>query len=336
MNKLNIDVKQFHFNKVAPANVNEDKLVVEKHRIDTPVGITTYYHEFIKKWTINKNTADAKLDKFEDSLSNLKIRLSFDIDYFEDEGIVLKDYEEYNRNLYINGKLQRKVYELLGTDNIDESNVNLIRYVETLKAIHTCKKEIDRCNKMLALKSRQFTKIARMFYNEVHKALIINGYGYVFEGHIGWTCINRVSRSENKNRLTHIDFRKTEERKKEILARGGKLWNKEEAEWCKERGIEYKGEDYRVFADPEYFYEYPLIDCNLKDYTNIKYAPSDFRGAALRGKSNKDLAIESGNDIKKVCDLPLDYRTKLSICLDIDKLLYTNFVRNETQKAVYR
>lgn len=70
---------------------------------------------------------------------------------------------------------------------------------------------------MLALKSRQFIKIARMFYNEVHKALIINGYGYVFEGHIGWTCINRVSRSENKNRLTHIDFRKTEERKKKYL-----------------------------------------------------------------------------------------------------------------------
>ena len=79
-----------------------------------------------------------------------------------------------------------------------------------------------------------------------------------------------------------------------------------------------------------------IEESNLKDYTNIKYAPSDFRGAALRGKSNKDLAIESGNDIKKVCDLPLDYRTKLSICLDIDKLLYTNFVRNETQKAVYR
>ena len=46
MNKLNINIKQFHFNKVAPANVNEDKLVIESRGNHIYLFIKANFQEF--------------------------------------------------------------------------------------------------------------------------------------------------------------------------------------------------------------------------------------------------------------------------------------------------
>ena len=40
------------------------------------------------------------------------------------------------------------------------------------------------------------------------------------------------------------------------------------------------------------------------------------------------------NDINKICNLPIDVRTKLNLCLKVDDTLYTKFIRNENQKPI--
>ena len=36
----------------------------------------------------------------------------------------------------------------------------------------------------------------------------------------------------------------------------------------------------------------------------------------------------------KICELPLDLKTKVTLCDKADKILYTKFIRNENQKPI--
>ena len=42
---------------------------------------------------------------------------------------------------------------------------------------------------------------------------------------------------------------------------------------------------------------------------------------------------ECNGNLVKACELPVDLRTKLAICNEMDKTLYTNFIRNEGQTS---
>ena len=70
----------------------------------------------------------------------------------------------------------------------------------------------------------EYCRILNVFYSEVHRQMILNGYGYSFEGSLGWICINRCHKVKSK---PTIDFAATKKRKQEILAQGKKLYNKE-------------------------------------------------------------------------------------------------------------
>ena len=109
---------------------------------------------------------------------------------------------------------------------------------------------------------------------------------------------------------------------------------KEEAEWCKTHGIEYNGQDGRVFLRNEYCYEIPLLDCHIPHGSKIRFVSADYRGNALRGKTNQDLLEEADYNTEYICKLPLDIRTKLNLCIEADKTLYAKFIRNENQKPI--
>ena len=83
----------------------------------------------------------------------------------------------------------------------------------------------------------------------------------------------------------------------------------------------------------EYFYEIPLIGCKLPNGSDIKFQCADYRSHSLRGTTNKDILEQSGGDKYKICAYDVDMRTKLNICLQADKMLYTKFIRNENQTA---
>lgn len=336
MSKPIINIGKVHYTPVHDIKESDKLDIIDKPRVDKPVGIKQYYKEFIAKWTALKAAREKTVQNTKSLLDNLYKEVKLNIDYYKEIGIDLKSFEEFKANKYIHGTLYREVFaKVLVQSNLNDAKVVLGNYVEAMKAVRKAEHEYEECDKYLALRLKDFTDICWKFYTEVHKLMIINGYGYVFEGRLGWTCINRVSRAILKNKHRKIDYAKTKAKKAEILARGGKLWNKEEAEWCKERGIEYKGEDYRVFANPEYYYEFPIISSTIPNSGFVDYAPTDFRHSSIRGKSNNDLLKETNGNLKAICELRVDYKTKLMIALDADKLLYSNFIRNENQESVY-
>ena len=117
---------------------------------------------------------------------------------------------------------------------------------------------------------------------------------------------------------------------KELKAKGIRLYNKEEAEWCKQNNIPYDGVDYKVYKSNDYYYEFKLIDNNRYHSVNVKFIRKDRFPKDFSGKSHEEIAkaCKSVDDIYK---LKADIRCKLMILLHYEPMSYLNFVRNAEQ-----
>ena len=70
-----------------------------------------------------------------------------------------------------------------------------------------------------------------------------------------------------------------------------------------------------------------------KNATAFEFNPQDYRSVELRGKTNQQLIEECGRDLNKICELPIDMKSKIHMCVEVDSMLYTNFIRNEGQTS---
>lgn len=301
---------------------------------ETPTNFRVYYTCMRDAYTQKKEEATAILEDLCKQRDDLYIDVKSEYNLKgKDYGITLEKYKEFVENRYITGELFRVAKGYLinkeGNYEIIGSRFNLYKLAEIQKEIYKLEQDIIFSNKMLNITLKEYTNILKMYYNEVHKKMIIDGYGYAIGGRIGWTCFNRCHIVKAK---PHIDYAATKKNKERLLAEGKRLYDKEEAEWCRKNGIEYDGVDGRVYRNPEYVYEMPLINCTLPDGSKMKLTTSNYYGRSVRGKSNQQLIEECNYDKNKICELDLDVRAKLDLCLEIDKILYTKFIRNENQK----
>ena len=303
---------------------------------EAPITYRTYYKKLIQDYTQFKKDALSALEELYVTEKALYEEVKSNADRYKTQfDINLLKYEEFVNNEYSDGTfvrlakgafINRKNDYLLVADLFDLYNL-----AKKQKDIYNLKKDIYLYDKILDLKLKDYHKILQTFYFEVHKKMILRGYGYVFEDDLGWVCINRCK--INKGR-PHTDFAATKKKKEEILAKGGRLYNKEEEEWCRRNNIPYNGEKYTVLQKLESCYEIPLIGCKLPNGRKYKLEIADTRGKEIRGKSDEQLAKECNNNLEKICDLNVSLKTKLNICDKIDKTLYTNFIRNENQTPV--
>lgn len=299
-----------------------------------PIGIKEYYQNVRNTYILEKEKATLNIDKLTVSCNDKRTHL---ITFIHEFKVPLADYPEFQYNKYINGRL-KAIAELLykeKVDNVDNKalRLTLLTYATQQEEIYKLTKRLEVLDKILDISYRDYTKLLKAFYTQVQKELIINGNGYVFEGRIGWICYNRIVNNNFGRRV--IDWAATRKRKQEILDAGGKLWNKDEAEWCEKNDIPYEGEDYRVYLNREATYEIALLNCTLKNCGHSRIKSADYREPSLRGKSNDEIREECDNNINKICNLGLDMGTKLYICLAANKTLYTKFIRNENQTSMH-
>lgn len=275
-----------------------------------------------------KNISERELEAYNKVKNNILF-------YKEDCNVDLFNYSEFKNNEYQTGtfhKLAKGLY--LNRDNnykLVSDLFDLYDLASKQKQIHNLKKDIAKYNKILTLSVKEYNELLRTFYTAVQKQLILKGNGYSLEGVLGWICINRCHIDRQR---TMIDYAATKRRKKELLEKGIRLYNKEEAEFCKNNNIEYKAEDYRVFMKNEYCYQIPLIGCKLPNGSKYKLCISDYRATSIRNKTNEDLINEANGDLNKILEYPADLRLKLNLCNKVDKMLYLNFIRNENQKPI--
>lgn len=302
---------------------------------EVPINIRVYYKNMINYYNKQLNEANSTKNKLIKTINVLHDDFLSNYNEFKDKfNIELNDYEEFVENKYITGKFYKVAKGLFINRN---NNYELVSDLYDLYLLSTLQKRIHILNenikfyeKLVNIDYDKYREILKFYYTEVHKKLILEGLGYAFSGRIGWICINRCIIKKQKS---HIDFVATKKRENELKAKGIRIYNKEEAEWCKKNGIEYKAEDKRVFLKNEHCYEIPLINCTLTNGNKIKFVTSDYRPIKYRNRTNNDIIEECDGDINKICELNIDFRTKLNICDKCNKTLYTKFIRNENQES---
>ena len=299
-----------------------------------PVHIREYYKAMKEAYTQKKDEA---LREREELISEVEV-LQQDIenkheDYLKYK-INLSEYPEFLNNEYEDGsflKMCKGAYLNRENDYTLTAELHsLLKLAEKQYRIYELKSQLELFTKILSMKTNEYVRYMREYFNVVHKKMILEGCAYHFGNNIGDVLINRVKYTSNRKA---IDYKATKVKKAEILAKGGRLYNKEEAEWCEKNGIEYKAEDGRVYLDNEYYYEVFMCNKRFPGAQSFEFTPQDYRAVELRGKSNKQLIEECDNNLEKICELPIDMKSKLHMCVEVDKMLYTNFIRNEGQTS---
>lgn len=301
---------------------------------EIPTNFRVYYTCMREAYTKKKDEAVDALKELTKDIKDLYETVVKDYNTNKSEyNVKLDSYKEYVENQYITGTFFRVAkglclnksnnYELVGR------YFDVYRLAKLQKDIYNTKDDIALCDKMLNLSLKEYKEVLRYYYTEVEKKMVLDGCGYAFDGALGWIVINRCKLVKPKR---HIDYKATKLKRKELAAEGKRIYNKDEADWCKTNGIEYKAEDARVYQNLEYAYEIALLSCHLPKGDSLKFEASDYRGRSVRGLSNKQIGELYNWDKEKICNADLDIRTKLYLCLESDKILYTKFIRNENQK----
>ena len=301
---------------------------------EIPINAKVYYKLFVRN---NKQKLEDSLKLLEELEEDVEVRrkniLSWIDVYINEFNFNPNQYIEFENNEYTIGKFYKAAKGLLINKQNDYELVgdlfNLYELASKQKEIYDLKQDIVLFKKCIALSLKEYTEILRVYYTEVHKHLVLEGEGYAFSGELGWICVNRCI-IDKKHPI--LDYSATKKREKELIEKGERIYNKEEADWCLRNGIEYKAKDKRVFICNEYCYQIPLIDCKLPNARSLEFKVSDYRHRNCRGKTNDELIELCNRDIKKICELSVDLKTKVTLCDKANKILYTKFIRNENQK----
>ena len=301
---------------------------------EIPINVKGYYKLFV---TNNKQKLEDSLKLLEELEEDVEVRhkniLSWIDVYINEFNFNPHQYIEFENNKYTTGKFYRVAKGLLINKQNDYELVGdlftLYELASKQKEIYDLNQDIVLFKKCIALSLKEYTEILRVYYTEVHKHLVLEGEGYAFSGELGWICVNRCI-IDKKHPI--LDYAATKKREKELIEKGERIYNKEEADWCLRNGIEYKAKDKRVFICNEYCYQIPLIDCKLPNARSLEFKVTDYRHRNYRGKTNDELIELCNRDIKKICELSVDLKTKVTLCDKVNKILYTKFIRNENQK----
>lgn len=304
--------------------------------VDSPTNYREYYKTFHLAYEEKCNNVLKDIERLEIITNSLYESIEAKYNWYISRcKLDLHTYDEYNNLEYTDGTLENVVTELLMKyANIYDLKVHILilrRFTNSIKKISELKHKLDIYQKCRNLTVPQYRDLLERYFTEVHKYIILDGYGYQISPVIGVICF---SRCKLVNARAKIDYKKTKLKKQELLAAGERIYNKDEAEFCKQNDIEYDGKDYRVFMNKDYVYEMPLLYGKFPNAFNSKFYITDRRSRKVRGKTNEELIKECNHDTKEIVKLPLDMRTKLTMCLSVDKMLYSKFIRNENQKPI--
>lgn len=207
--------------------------------------------------------------------------------------------------------------------------LQLLRYSEVLKTLYDYEQRIYLATQRSKITPKQYKEYLKKYYMQgVHKALI-DGYAYRFSHGIGdllinfWKYVDKVSDK-------YVDWAATAKRKQEILDAGLKLYNKDEAEIYKIRGLKYDGIPYVVYKTNTEYYNIELINCKSFSKRNIKFKHANYIPYKFRGKKVNEIAAMF-NSVDEIAVQDLGIRHKLITCVEKDPMLYLKYIRNVEQ-----
>lgn len=301
------------------------------------ITIKGYYLQFI-------HNAKNDITKYK---NNLEVTLSIKeqiYKYIEDNKAILND--SFNINLddieieFCQKKYNSKEYlyniviKLLRNIDTHPNRIVLLqlaKYCNILRNENKYNKLIELANKRKDIKFGVYRKYVTAYYNKVHKC-VLNGMGYKFSYGIGTYIINhwKLDPKRIKNKV-HLDYAATNAKKKELIAKGIKLYDDKEAAWYEARHIPYNAVDYRIYKENTDWYEFTFIKSEIFKSNNLEYQRTEYVATKYRGMSYTQMAEELCHTEEDIYNLQVDIKYKLNILLYKDPTKYLNYVRNAEQ-----
>lgn len=296
------------------------------------VDITDYYKAFI-------DNANSDIEKYQeerktnhDLLISTKQYVEKYILYINHQfNINLKENFpiSWNEEKYCNDEHLTDIINIGLKDTVGEDRIillQLLRYSELLKFIYNCDKKIELANNRSKITPKQYKEYIKKYYMQsVHKTLL-DGNAYRFSHGIGDLMIN-YWKYVNGVRSKIVDWNATNKRKKEILDAGLKLYDKEEAEIYKIRGLKYDGIPYVVYKTNNEYFDIELVNCKSFSKKNIKFKHANYIPAKFRKRTPEDIANQF-NSVEEIAVQDLGIRHKLIVALEKDPTIYLKYIRN--------
>lgn len=144
------------------------------------------------------------------------------IEYYKDKGIVLTDYKiewiigRYNEKEELYNKVM-SIYNSLSENDAKTDIIQLIKYCASIKKIYNYNNIIEQIKIRKDITFVQYKEIIKAYYYKVQEA-VLEGFAYSFSYGIGDVSIVRFKRRENAKPI--VDFNATNQKKKEIIAKG--------------------------------------------------------------------------------------------------------------------
>ena len=296
------------------------------------IDITDYYKAFI-------DNANSDIEKYQeerktnyDLLISTKQYVEKYILYINHQfNINLKENFpiSWNKEKYCNDEHLTDIINIELKDTVGEDRIillQLLRYSELLKFIYNCDKKIELANNRSKITPKQYKEYIKKYYMQsVHKTLL-DGNAYRFSHGIGDLMIN-YWKYVNGVRSKIVDWAATKKRKQEILDAGLKLYDKDEAEIYKIRGLKYDGIPYVVYKTNSEYYDIELVNCKSFSKNNIKFKHANYIPSKFRKRSPEDIANEF-NSVDEIAVQDLGIRHKLVVSLEKDPTIYLRYIRN--------
>ena len=301
------------------------------------ITIKGYYLQFV-------HNAKTDIVKYKENLdTTIKVKEEV-YKYLEDNKNILKDSFDINlddieiewRNKEYNSK--EYLYNLtivLLRNTVEHPNrivlLQLAKYCNVLRNEHKYNKLIELATKRKDIKFSVYRKYITAYYTKVHKC-VLQGMGYKFGYGIGTYIINhwKLDPKRIKNKV-HLDYAATNAKKKELLAKGIKLYDDKEAAWYAARHIPYDAVDYRVYKESTDWYEFTFIKSDLSKHYSLDYQRIEYVASKYRGMSYTKMADTICKTEEAIYTLQVDIKYKLNILLYKDPTKYLNYVRNAEQ-----
>ena len=246
---------------------------------------------------------------------NINLKENFNISWNE---------EKYCKDEHLTDTINVRLKDAVGEDRI--ILLQLLRYSELLKFIDDCNKKIELANYRSKITPKKYKEYLKKYYMQsVHKALL-DGHAYRFSHGIGDLMIN-YWKYVNGVRSKIVDWNETNKRKQEILNAGLKLYDKEEAEIYKIRGLKYDGIPYVVYKTNNEYYDIELVNCKSFSKNNIKFKHANYIPTKFRKRTPEDIANQF-NSVDEIAVQDLGIRHKLIVALEKDPSIYLKYIRN--------
>lgn len=304
-----------------------------------PIKLLTYFSNYRKMNEERLNKAIERVEELKDKLKQLR-RIVGENKYLYKKkfGIDLDCYDEWNKGVYITGrlfKIAKGLFTTKGNRLQDATDIlNLLKYAKYQQELVELDKTIELSSKAVKIKRDEYIDYIIKYTMEIHKVLFLEGAGYKISNGIGTISIIRYKNKGKSDKI--IDYNETNKARRKALENGEQLYDKATAKWCKDHGIEYNVKRITIYKDKaEYLNSFAFLNSVCSNGKGVRFIELDFRcNKNTIGLTNDEIIEKYNNNAEDLCNAPVGLKTKLSLMFKVKPELFNNYIRYENQQNI--